>query len=195
MCSKLSMLSSNQECPSSCATTPLAVARPTVGTDTPRFCRSLPRAYVPYCHGCPLKTIGALRKIFAANGLPRQVVSDNGPQFSSSEFAMFMKMNWVKHIRCAPYHPSSNGAAERFVRTFKTAMKAGEGSTVPLSRRLASFLLTYRTTPHAITNETPSQLFMGRKIRTRSESMPSKRNKKLTMTGTLVHENFESVSR
>ena len=111
-------------------------------------------------------TSRTMRKIFAANGLPQQVMSDNGPQFASSEFAMFMKMNGIKHIRCAPYHPSSNGAAERFVQTFKKAMKAGEGGTVPLSQRLSSFLLTYRTMPHATTNEMPSQLFMGRNIRT-----------------------------
>ena len=113
------------------------------------------------------KTISELRKIFAANGLPQQLVTDNGPQFVSGEFATFMKMNGIKHIRCAPYHPSSNGAAERFVQTFKKAMKAGQGSAFPLSQRVSNFLLTYRTTPHATTNETPSQLLMGRKIRTR----------------------------
>ena len=64
-------------------------------------------------------TIQELRRLFAAYGLPEQLVSDNGPQFVSSEFVNFLKGNGVKHIRCAPYHPSSNGAAERFVQTFK----------------------------------------------------------------------------
>ena len=75
---------------------------------------------------------------------------------------MFMKMNGIKHIRVSPFHPSSNGAAERFVKTFKTAMKAGEGTAL-LSQRLSSFLLTYRSSPHATTNETPSQLLMRKK--------------------------------
>lgn len=44
------------------------------------------------------KTITILRHIFAAYGLPEQVVSDNGPQFSSKDFADFMKENGVKHI-------------------------------------------------------------------------------------------------
>jgi len=70
------------------------------------------------------KTITELRKLFAACGLSEQLVSDNGPQFVSDEFATFMKMNGIKHICCAPYHPSSNGAAERFVQTFKKVMKA-----------------------------------------------------------------------
>ena len=47
--------------------------------------------------------------------LPQQVVSDNGHQFSADEFATFMKLNGIKHIRCAPYHPLLNGAAEQIV--------------------------------------------------------------------------------
>ena len=39
------------------------------------------------------KTIEVLRPLFAAYGLPEQLVSDNGPQFTSSEFEQFMKAN------------------------------------------------------------------------------------------------------
>ena len=62
------------------------------------------------------RTIVELRKLFAAYRLPEQLVSDNGPQFVSDDFTTFMKMNGIKHIRSSPYHPSSNGAAERFVQ-------------------------------------------------------------------------------
>ena len=109
------------------------------------------------------RTISELRKMFAAHGLPQQLVSDNGPQFISDEFATFMKSNGIKHIRCAPYHPASNGAVERLVQTFKKAMKASTDT----SFALASFLLSYRTTPHSTTNETPCKLFLGRNLRTR----------------------------
>ena len=54
------------------------------------------------------KTIEAIRKRFAAFGLPKQIVSDNGPQFISEEFTAFMRQNHIKHIRSAPYHPASN---------------------------------------------------------------------------------------
>ena len=64
-------------------------------------------------------TIRALRQLFATYGLPQQLVSDNGPQFSSVEFATFLTRNGVKHIRSSPYHPSTNGLAERFVHTLK----------------------------------------------------------------------------
>ena len=65
------------------------------------------------------KTISELQRLFSMYGLPTQLVSDNGPQFASDEFVTFMKSNGVKHIHCVPYHPSSNGAAERFVQTFR----------------------------------------------------------------------------
>ena len=51
--------------------------------------------------------------------LPEQLVSDNSPQLVSDEFQKFLKKNRVKHLHSAPYHPSSNGLAERFVGTLK----------------------------------------------------------------------------
>eukprot|EP00731_Ephydatia_muelleri_P014454 Em0008g174a len=65
------------------------------------------------------QTIRELRHLFATHGLPEIVVSDNGTAFSSTEFGCFMKHNGIRHIRCAPYHPSSNRLAERAVQTFK----------------------------------------------------------------------------
>ena len=38
---------------------------------------------------------------------------------------MFLKVNGVKHIKCAPYHLASNGAAERMVQTMKQSLRAG----------------------------------------------------------------------
>ena len=61
------------------------------------------------------KTVDVLRELFSRYGVPTQIVSDNGPQFVSQEFEHFLKMNGVKHIKSAPYHPSANGLAERFV--------------------------------------------------------------------------------
>ena len=109
------------------------------------------------------QTIAELCKIFAAHDLPQQLVSNNGPQFISDEFSTFMKTNGVKHIRCAPYQPASNGAVKRLVQTFKKAIKTASDTNFAL----ASFLLSYCTTPHSTTNEAPCKLFLGRKRRTR----------------------------
>ncbi|GFQ65734.1 transposon Tf2-6 polyprotein [Trichonephila clavata] len=63
------------------------------------------------------KTIECLRDSFARFGLPRVLVSDNGSQFISYEFQRFMQRNGVKHKTSAPFLPSSNGQAERYVAT------------------------------------------------------------------------------
>ena len=41
------------------------------------------------------QTVCTLHKLFASYGLPLQLVSDNGPQFTSSCFEQFMKGNGV----------------------------------------------------------------------------------------------------
>ena len=113
------------------------------------------------------KTITILRQVFSSYGLPEQIVLDNDPQFSSSEFSEFAKLNGIKHILISPYHLSSNGEAEKFVHTFKEAMKAGQKDGITLSHRLACFFHTYRTTPHSTTGVSPSELMMGRQLWTR----------------------------
>ena len=115
------------------------------------------------------QTITVLRQMFATYRLPEELVRDNGPQFAAVEFTEFCSINGIQHVRVAPYHPSSNGLAERFVQTFKNGMKKGEKDGLPLPHRLASFLLTYRTTPHATTGVPPCVLMMGRGIRTRMD--------------------------
>ena len=69
------------------------------------------------------KTIEELRSIFATHGFPQVIVSDNAPNFASEEFKVFLKQNGIKHIFTPPYHPNSNGLAERAVQTFKKALK------------------------------------------------------------------------
>ena len=113
------------------------------------------------------KTVEALRHLFSRNGLCLQLVSDNGPQFTSDEFRKFMLTNGIKHIRSVQFHPASNGQAERFVQSMKHAMKSMGNDHGTVQDKLSRFLLAYRNAPHALTNETPATLFLGRQLRTR----------------------------
>ncbi|GFX51446.1 uncharacterized protein K02A2.6 [Trichonephila clavipes] len=65
------------------------------------------------------------------------------------------------------YHPATNGQAERIVQLFKASLKLSRGDSGDLNVKLQRFLFQYRITPHSLTGETPSALFLKRCIRTR----------------------------
>ena len=96
-------------------------------------------------------------------GLPEILVIDNGPSFLSSEFTDFVKATGIQHIKTVPYHPASNGLAERAAQTFKACMKKlSKGS---LQDQVNTFHFKYHTTPQ-ITGVLPAELLMGRKLHT-----------------------------
>ncbi|BHF79290.1 hypothetical protein SprV_0602241000 [Sparganum proliferum] len=101
------------------------------------------------------------------HGLPEVLVSDNGSQFTSSSFEDFCHQHNIQHLRSPPYHPQSNGQAERFVDTFKRALlkACGEGTTDEI---VQTFLFSYRTTPNPASpgGVSPAEALMGRKLRT-----------------------------
>lgn len=110
-------------------------------------------------------TIDILREVFARFGMPKMVISDNGPPFPSDELTNFLRKNGINTRFSAAYHPNSNGQVERYVRTFKEAMDA-EPQT-PIRTRIARFLLSYRRAPHSYTGYSPAELMYNRQIRTR----------------------------
>ena len=79
--------------------------------------------------------IECLRTLFAWFGLPEMVVRDNGSCFVSEEFKTFLVKNGVKHIATVPYHPATNGLAERAVQIVKKGLKKVTSSSI--SNRLA----------------------------------------------------------
>ena len=70
-------------------------------------------------------TIEHLCSMFSRFGLPQLqvMVTDNGTCFTSYEFKEFARLNHIRHLTTAPYHPSSNGLAESAVQTLKLGMK------------------------------------------------------------------------
>ncbi|KII72154.1 Retrovirus-related Pol polyprotein [Thelohanellus kitauei] len=111
-----------------------------------------------------LLTIAALKGIFAIEGLPETIVSDNGKQFVSAEFANFCNRNNIKRVLSPPYHPSSNGQAERFVQTFKSSINKQMADGTDLDEAVFECLLTYRSTPFD-GELTPFELLHGRQAR------------------------------
>ena len=124
-------------------------------------------AFSKWIEAIPMKasttavTVEQLRKVFATHGLPEVCVSDNGSSFTSEGFAEFMKRNAILHIFTAPYHPSSNGQAERTVQSFKDALRklsVSQGCSV--ETQVSRFLFSYRTTPRTTTGVCPAEMLM-----------------------------------
>ena len=129
-----------------------------------------------------------LQVLFSRNGVPETLVSDNAPEFCDGGLC-----TWLRKIRCTsyktpPYHPQSNGIAERMVRTVKMGLKAFELYRDTIETYLLKLLISYRSIPHAGKVQSPSAL-MGRHIRTpitlsflTNEKTWYKKARKLTQT-------------
>lgn len=111
-------------------------------------------------------TVNKLRESTARFGLPDAIITDNGTQFDSSSFETFCKKNGIEHIKIPPYHPQSNGQAERFVDTLKRALKKMDDDG--LEEALQTFLFTYRYTPNKSIKDmkSPAEAMLGRKLKT-----------------------------
>lgn len=112
-------------------------------------------------------TIMALNILFTTWGSPKTLVSDNGPQFGSKQFEDWCRLNGIVHLTSAPFHPPSNGEAERLVGVFKTAMQRSVGEEgKERDKATMGFLREYRSTPNCATGRTPAELMIGRQVRT-----------------------------
>ena len=122
-------------------------------------------------------TITKLRQIFSFTGLPHTIGSDNGSCFTCDEFEQFCRANGIKYVRCSPYHPSSNGAAERDVQTVKFGLRKTKGN---LADRLYTLLARYRVTPQGTTGRALAEFMLKTPPQTRFDLVrPSVKDKVL----------------
>ena len=103
-----------------------------------------------------------LKSIVATHSIPDVVVSDNGPQFASTEFRKFTEEFCFTHTTSSPRYPQANGEAERAVQTVKNLLRKSTDPYVAL--------LLYRATPLQ-NGFAPSELLMGRKLKTKPLSL------------------------
>ena len=112
-------------------------------------------------------TTAILEQEFAHFGYPHTLVTDNATTFMSQEFQAWCKQRGIVHLTGAPYHPATNGAAERLMQSFKQALRK---SSLPPKEALQEFLMQYRRIPFA-SGLSPSELLNGRRIRTKIDTL------------------------
>ena len=106
-----------------------------------------------------------LDSIFARQGVPDIVRTDNGPLFNSESFQMFATQLGFTHRRITPEWPRANGEAERLMKTLEKAIRTAVIQDKSLKQELFTFLQQYRATPHSTTGKSPSELLNGRKLK------------------------------
>ena len=104
--------------------------------------------------------IEKLQNIFSRFGIPNIVMSDNGGEFSSMEFANFSKNYDFKHVTSSPLFAQSNGKVEKAVQDVINILKKSllSGNDPYLA------MLEYRNTPIDGENS-PANVFFNRDLR------------------------------
>jgi hypothetical protein len=107
------------------------------------------------------------RTVFRSQGMPRVLLSDNGPQFTSAFWTEFFSLLQTDIRLTSSYHPQSNGQTERFNRTLIEALRSfvnarhdnwdqflvhfefAYNSTVTASTGFSPFILQFAQAPRA----------------------------------------------
>ena len=108
-----------------------------------------------------LKTLAILYGWFCEeNGFPTTLVSDNGPQFTADMFKDKMAKWGIKHLLTPPYHPASNGLAERAVGIVKDRLKKMDCAATPIQLHvgLKYVCRVHGLTPHRSTGRCPYEM-------------------------------------
>ena len=110
--------------------------------------------------------IACLRKFFDTFGVPEELSSDGGPEFTAGITREFLDKWGVKHRVSSAYNPQSNGRAEVAVKSAKRLLRSNIGPTGSLDNdKLLRALLQLRNTPDPDCNVSPAQIIYGRPIR------------------------------
>ncbi|CAK1578403.1 unnamed protein product [Parnassius mnemosyne] len=133
-----------------------------------------------------------LRNMFATHGLCETLVSDNGTAFVSTEMKIFLEANKIKHVTTAPYHPATNGLAERMVQTIKDKLRKMDD--IPWDIKLPNILLGLRVTPCTATKKSPAELLMNRRLRTLLDTLHPDNRQQRKRTQQII-SNAQKINR
>ncbi|XP_076037748.1 uncharacterized protein LOC143023125 [Oratosquilla oratoria] len=125
-----------------------------------------------YPDAFPLKNISAktvantLTNLFTTFGIPEEIQSDRGSNFTSVLFAEVLKLLGIKQTLSTAYHPQSQGALERFHQTMKSMIrKFCCEEDRDWDEGLQFLLFAIRETPSESLGVSPFELLFGRKVR------------------------------
>ena len=120
----------------------------------------------------PLKSIDAayvaeeIIKVFAQVGVPEEILTDQGSNFTSQLLAKLYRLLHIHPIRTSPYHPQTDGLVEWFNQTLKSMLRKAASNEGKDWDKLDPYLLfAYREVPQASTGFSLFELLYGRNVR------------------------------
>ena len=112
----------------------------------------------------------ALRMVLARFGVPEQISSDGGPEFTSKETTDFYARWGIKHRLSSAHFPQSNGRAEVAVKITKRMLDDNMADDGSLNTdKVVRALLQQRNTPDRDCKLSPAEVLFGRCLR---DAMP-----------------------
>ena len=125
-----------------------------------------------YPEAIPLRSIDAehiaeeLVKVFSRVGVPKEILTDQGSNFTSQLLAEVYRLLHIQPIKTSPYHPQTDGLVERFNQTLKMMLRktaCDEGKD--WDKWVPYLLFAYREVPQSSTGFSPFELVYGRQVR------------------------------
>ena len=110
----------------------------------------------------------AMKDMFARHGIPERLIADNMP-FNSLKFKNFASDWEIEVVTSSPHYPKSNGLVERNVQTVKQLLRKADES----KQDAFLALLEFQNTPISGMEDSPAELLMSRKLRTRLPTFKS----------------------
>ncbi|XP_033140595.1 uncharacterized protein LOC108870435 [Brassica rapa] len=120
------------------------------------------------------------KNIICRDGVPYEIVSDNGSQFISTRFEAFCEKWKIRLNKSTPRYPQCNGQAETINKTILDGLKKPlEAKKRRWADELEEVLWSHRTTRRRATGETPFALVYGTECMIPSSRVPSVRRRLL----------------
>ncbi|XP_071082592.1 uncharacterized protein [Haliotis cracherodii] len=108
----------------------------------------------------------ALFEIFSRVGIPKEILTDMGAQFTSGVMKEVSRLLSLHQLTTTPYHPMCNGLVEKFNGTLKTMLKRMCAERpYDWDRYVAALLFAYREVPQESLGFAPFELLYGRTVR------------------------------
>ncbi|XP_041365121.1 uncharacterized protein LOC121380393 [Gigantopelta aegis] len=108
----------------------------------------------------------ALLGVFGRVGMPKEILTDRGTQFTSDMMKEVCRLLSMKQLTTTPYHPMCNGLVERFNGTLKSMLKKMcIERPKDWDRYIAPLLFAYREVPQDSIGFSPFELLYGRTVR------------------------------